>query len=41
MQECIKAEMQSKVINFSQLGLRDNVAQVLVLENCSGNQCSI
>jgi hypothetical protein len=26
----------SKVINFSDLGLRDNVAQILVLENCSG-----
>ena len=27
----------SKVINFSQLGLRDNVAQILVLENCAGD----
>ncbi len=28
----------SKVINFSHLGLRDNVAQILVLENCSGDR---
>ncbi|DBA77493.1 TPA: Protein angel 1, variant 2 [Trebouxia sp. C0004] len=28
----------SKVINFSHLGLRDNVAQILVLENCSDHR---
>ncbi|KAL0037278.1 hypothetical protein WJX79_010116 [Trebouxia sp. C0005] len=28
----------SKVINFSHLGLRDNVAQIMVLENCSDHR---